>query len=350
MLIGYIPTTKLTGITNKAGHRCALANLFHSCMETILSLISTYSETRIAMMSSDGIWRRCHPVLTFFVSNYPEQVLVTCTYSGRCPKCTVPNDQLGEFRSFPPCMQAAVIDTYLLADGNATTFHLACRNARLKPVYHPFWERLLLVDIFLSITPDILHQILQGMVKHLIHWLVRVFGAAAIDTWCKAIPPNHKIMIFTKGITTLFQVSGHEHKKMCSVLLGLIIGLPIPGGWDSSCMVKAVRVLLDFLFLAQYECHTSDTLTCLQDSLSAFHDNKEVFVNLEVREQFNLPKLHGLLHYVSLIRLFGTTDNYNMEQSERLHIDFAKDAYRTTNHKDKYPQMTVWLEPREKMQ
>ena len=157
-------------------------------------------------------------------------------------------------------------------------------------------------------------------------------------------------MIFTKGITTLSWVSGHEHKKMCSVLLGLIIGLPIPGGRDSLHVVKAVCTLLDFLFLAQYKCHTSNTLTCLQDSLSAFHDNKEVFVNLEVREQFNLPKLHSLLHYTSLIRLFGTTNNYNTEQSERLHIDFAKDAYRTTNHKDKYPQMTVWLEHREKMQ
>jgi len=57
MLIGYIPTTKLTGITNKAGHRHALANLFHSCMETVLSPISTYGETGITMISSDSIWR-----------------------------------------------------------------------------------------------------------------------------------------------------------------------------------------------------------------------------------------------------------------------------------------------------
>jgi hypothetical protein len=48
--------------------------------------------------------------------------------------------------------------------------------------------------------------------------------------------------------------------------------------------------------------------------------------------------------------LFGTTDNYNTEQTERLHIDFAKDAYRATNHKDEYMQMTAWLERREKVQ
>ncbi|KAH9059234.1 hypothetical protein EDB87DRAFT_1539273, partial [Lactarius vividus] len=36
--------------------------------------------------------------------------------------------------------------------------------------------------------------------------------------------------------------------------------------------------------------------------------------------------------------------------TERLHIDFTKDAYRTTNHKDEYPQMTLWLECHEKLQ
>ena len=38
------------------------------------------------------------------------------------------------------------------------------------------------------------------------------------------------------------------------------------------------------------------------------------------------------------------------EQTEHLHIDFAKDAYRATNHKDEYKQMTMWLERREKVQ
>jgi hypothetical protein len=52
---------------------------------------------------------------------------------------------------------------------------------------------------------------------------------------------------------------------------------------------------------------------------------------------------------VTLIKLFGTTDNYNMQATERLHIDFTKDAYRATNTKDKYPQMTLWLEQKEKI-
>ena len=119
---------------------------------------------------------------------------------------------------------------------------------------------------------------------------------------------------------------------------------------DSSRVVKAVHVLLDFLFLAQFQSHTSDTLSWLEDSLVAFHNNKAIFVDLGIWEDFNILKLHGLLHYALLIRLFGTTDNYNTKQSERLHIDLVKNAYHATNHKDEYSQITVWLERRKKIQ
>ena len=270
ILVGYIPVTKLGEISNISACRRALGNLFHACMSHVLSPISAYGETGIAMMSGNAIWRQCHPIFAVFVGDYPKQVLVTCTYYGRCPKCTVAPDLLGEYKSFPLHIQSSVLDSYLLADGDIRVFHHACQKIGLKPIYHPFWEWLPLTDVFISITPDILHQLLQGMMKHLIMWLVNTFGPAAINARCKAILPNHKIMVFTKGITTLSWVSGQEHKKMCCILLGLIIDLPIPGGLDPSCVVRATHALLNFLFLAQYQSHTTTTLCRLEDALSEF--------------------------------------------------------------------------------
>jgi Plavaka transposase len=181
ILIGYIPTTKLAGITNKASRRRTVANLFHGCMRILLDPIAYIGETGVPMMSGDGVWRRCHPILAVFVGDYPKQALVTCTYNGHCPKCEVPRGCLGKYETFPSHFQSMAIDTYLLADGDVCTFHRACRNTGLKPVHHPFWERLPLTDIFLSITPDILHQLLQGMMKHLIRWLIRVFRPGEIS-------------------------------------------------------------------------------------------------------------------------------------------------------------------------
>ena len=171
MLLGYIPTTKLEGFANKTEHCRTLANLFHACMELALCPIEKCGEQGLAMMSGNGIWQRCHPIFASFIGDYPEQALVTCTYNGRCPKCLVPSDQLGKFQCFPNHDLTQAINVFQLANGDAHIFHVACHEARLKPVYHPFWQKLPLANIFLLITPDVLHQLLQGIMKHLVSWL-----------------------------------------------------------------------------------------------------------------------------------------------------------------------------------
>jgi hypothetical protein len=57
LLMGYIPTTKLEGISNKSAQCHAFANLFHSCMDVILGLIASYGETGLSIMSGDGVWQ-----------------------------------------------------------------------------------------------------------------------------------------------------------------------------------------------------------------------------------------------------------------------------------------------------
>ena len=58
--------------------------------------------------------------------------------------------------------------------------------------------------------------------------------------------------------------------------------------------------------------------------------------------------MHFLSHYTPLIKWLNTLDNFDTEYSERLHIDFTKLAYQVTNHKNELPQMTLWLEHKEK--
>ncbi|KAG1798385.1 hypothetical protein EV424DRAFT_1294096, partial [Suillus variegatus] len=147
----------------------------------------------------------------------------------------------------------------------------------------------------------------------------------------------------------LSRVSGTEHNQICRFLLGIVIGIQLPGNLNNGRLTRAIRGILDFLYLAQYPSHTDQTLVLLDDALTRFHDNKDIFLDLGIRSNFNLPKLHSFRHYVHMIKMYGTTDNYNTEYTERLHIDLTKDAYRATNHKDEYSQMTLWLERREKM-
>jgi len=60
-------------------------------------------------------------------------------------------------------------------------------------------------------------------------------------------------------------------------------------------------VLLDFVYLAQYQSHTMESIDCLQKSLAAFYDHKAIFLDLGVQKNFDLPKLHSLTYYASSI-------------------------------------------------
>jgi len=130
----------------------------------------------------------------------------------------------------------------------------------------------------------------------------------------------------------------------------MLIDAPLPNGLSNACLLRCVRAIMDFLYYSQYPIHTNTTLALMRDALNRFHTNKGIFVDLGVRDHFNIPKVHFLRHYVDLITLFGTTDNFNTQYTERLHIDYAKDAYAATNKKDEYTQMTMWLERKEKIQ
>lgn len=350
ILIAYLPTTKLEHVTNKAARRRMNANLFHSCMGRIFAPLVPASLNGIIMCSGDGIRRRNHPIVAAHAADYQDQTLVTGVKNGECPKCEIPHDQLGSNDTpLQPRNLDKILAALALADSDPARFARACADAGIKPIYHPYWALLPFLNIFDSMTPDILHQILQGNLKHLLAWLKAIFGSAELDARCERLPPNHNVRHFLHGICDLSRVTGKEHDQMCRILLGILVDLRLPNNRNASQVIAAVRAMLDFFYLAQYPVHTSETLASLDNALNRFHTHKDIFIELGVRDSFNIPKLHSLRHYSRSIKLFGSTDNYNTQATERLHIDFAKDAYRATNAKDEYPQMTVWLERREKI-
>ena len=350
ILLAYLPTTKLEHIPNKAARRRALANLFHSCMARILAPLETAAIDGMIMASGDGVKRRVHPIVASYAADYPEQTLVTCIKAGECPICDTPHDELGRNDTELRLRNLDQILAVLLSvDRDPARFMCRCRKARIKPIPHPFWMRHLFLNIFMSITPDVLHQILQGVLKHVITWIKMTVSSTELDLRCQCLPPNHNIRLFVNGISGLSKVTGKEHDEMARIFLGILLEIPLPYDQNGNRLIRAVRALLDFYYLSTYPEHTSETLASLDDALDRFHRNKDIFVDLGVRNSFNIPKLHFLRHYSMLIKYFGTTDNYNTQTTERLHIDYAKDAYRATNSKDEYPQMTIWMERKEKV-
>lgn len=354
ILLAYLPVTKFEQEPNKAKRSRMQANLFHACLRFLLSPTIEAGLQGTVMHTGDGVARRCHPLFAVHVGDYPEQCLSCCVKGKRCPSCRVDIKHLGdwvkEWISSPPLYDLEKV-LEVLGDPDNPNWTKLCEEAGIKPVYKPYWEDLPYADPFLSIAPDILHQLYQGVLKHVIEWLRKVYGDAEIDARFRRMPPNHQTHFFSKGICTLSNVTGREHADMARVILGVIIELPMKGTSQMAPLevVKAVRALLDFMYLAQYPVHSDETLTQMVNALEQFHENKDVFIDLGVRFDFNINKLHYLVHYRLIIERLGTTDNYNTEHTEQLHIPLAKTAFVFTNGKNEYSQMTLWVERKEKV-
>ena len=143
---------------------------------------------------------------------------------------------------------------------------------------------------------------------------------------------------FSEGISGVSQWTGKEVKQMQQVLICVIASL------INEHVLAAMRGLLDFIYYAQYHSHTDIILSQMQMALNTFHANKDSFIELGVHDHFNIPKIHSMLHYIQSIQYLGSTDGFNTEYPEQLHIDYAKKAYHGSSRSDYIAQMTVWLQ------
>ncbi|KAH7904630.1 hypothetical protein BJ138DRAFT_981500, partial [Hygrophoropsis aurantiaca] len=66
----------------------------------------------------------------------------------------------------------------------------------------PFWVGFPYCDIHLSITPDVLHQLYQGIFKHLVSWCQDIMNPEELDERIRTLPPAYGVRHFKNGIST----------------------------------------------------------------------------------------------------------------------------------------------------
>ncbi|KAG1789923.1 uncharacterized protein HD556DRAFT_1446500 [Suillus plorans] len=343
ILIAYLPISKLECFSRDT-RSLERYRLFHYCMTQLLEPLVSAGKDGVDVICPDSRVRRMHPILAAYVADFPEQCLVSCCMENRCPKCVVGRNDRGDMRRSAPRERDSIMEYLRQHSQGELSIERFEGELGLQAIYKPFWATLPHNDIFLGMTPDILHQLHKGVFKdHLVNWCTDIIGEEALDTHFKLMTSYAGLHHFHKGISKRKQWTGADYRELQRVFLGVIAGAV------ENRVISAVRAVLDFIYYAQYQSHTENSLARMQAALASFHANKNVFIELEVREHFNIPKIHSMVHYIDSIRLFGSADGFNTELPECLHIDLAKRAYRASNCRDYVIQMTTWLRRQESL-
>jgi hypothetical protein len=355
ILIAYLPVDKALPQSGDvaADIKCKTYQLFHDAMRVVLQPLIEAGKQGVELTDGKGEVRMVHPVIAAYVADYPEQCLVTLAKYGTCPRCQVSATELQNKPQYDARTRGftmnVIRDARLSVPGGdrkrRRKVHTKCMEKDVAGgTFDPFWVNFpLTCDIHRAMTPDILHQLYQGVVVHLIHWIQGVMTEAELDRRIRLLAPTFGVRHFKNGISALKQVSGTERKHIAKILLACLAPVMPKQG------IQACKAIIDFIYLAQYPSHDDETLGYMREALEEWEKHRNYFIDEGTREHFNIPKFHSLNHYIDSIRYLGTTDNFNTELFERLHIDFAKEGWRASNKRNHFPQMIKWLSRKEKI-
>ncbi|KZT55141.1 hypothetical protein CALCODRAFT_421366, partial [Calocera cornea HHB12733] len=212
-------------------------------------------------------------------------------------------------------------------------------------------------EIHSSMYPDVLHQLLQGVIKHLISWIKQIMGSKELDRCFQSQPPTHGIPQYKDGFPDFARLTGKEVKDIFRVLPGAICGSEAlqRKGDDGLSVMKATCAMADFYYFATFPVHSDQSLPLMRKALLLFHKHKTGFTNLGtivLENPFCLPKLHSLVHYVWAVVEAGALAGFDTQLSERLHSNMAKKPFRSSSRRVETAtqEMALWVERQEAMQ
>ena len=168
ILVGLIPCPP----------KCAthIHEAWHSVVGTVLSQLRHLDITGpdLKWDCADGFQRQCYPLLAAWVGDYPEQVMVVQVSSCSRPMCQIPKGAPMGNSTFRPLNNSRNEHIYseLLEDNNLNALH----TLGVHPIRNQLWKYPL-CNVYRLWQPGELHQLLLGLVKDLLHWLLKYLKA-----------------------------------------------------------------------------------------------------------------------------------------------------------------------------
>ncbi|KAG1789210.1 uncharacterized protein HD556DRAFT_1244286, partial [Suillus plorans] len=309
------------------------ARLWHKCVDLVCANLKLAAKTGCFMTDPSKLIRYAFTPLVAHVCDLPEACMIATVSKNASPLTMALQENFGDGVLYPPrtgqhtlqliCEISKTIDVWDL-----DKFQKAAKVVNLSGVHMPYWRDWMFACPSVFLAGEILHTCLKFFADHPLNWTKEVVGKPELDarfiTQHKRVGTRH----FTKGITHVNQMTGREHRDIQRTIVASIAGAAPPR------FIRALRALIEFIYLAQNPVHSADTLLSMTQALSDFHAFKDAIIEAKVRrgkkgskEDFFIPKLELLQSFRGTVERLGTLMQFSADMTERLLITHCKDLF-----------------------
>jgi hypothetical protein len=327
--------------------------LYHDSVAFVVEPLKIAARIGIMLSDPAGNSQYCFTPLASCIVDTPEACTIACVRGKTSPTTLANYTHFGDPLRHPPRTKATTLASIAAVEtdpNDLQAYFKACAKDRLNGVQKPFWDDWERSDPANFLTPEPLHHWHREFYDHDIRWCMNAVGNAEIDFRFSIMQPITGQRHFAKGITTLKQVTGRVQRDLQHYIIGVIAGAA-PAG-----VVRAVRALMDFRYLAQAPIINDDGCKAIQRALSEFHRYKQSIIAAGARcgesgnvlEHWQIPKLELMQSVVPSIPDSSPAIQWTADTTERAHIDLIKDPASSTNNREYEAQICRALDRLEK--
>ncbi|KAG1741214.1 hypothetical protein EDD22DRAFT_744744, partial [Suillus occidentalis] len=328
MLTALLPILKYLH-PNQRMHGMLEDHLVHKCLSIVLKPLMIAAEVGIMMSDPVGNVQHCFTPLAAYIVDTPEAAMLVCMRGKTSPFTMALYLQFGDHFQHPAhtrVITLAQLASITVDPNNLEAYFEACAEHQLNGVHAPFWKGYPHADPSIFLMPEPLHHWHKEFFDHDLQWCLKVVGAQELDFRFSILQPITGYRHFTGGTSKLKQVTGRVHRDIQCYIVGLISGVA------PRRFVIAIRALMDVRYLAQCPAPDDDLLSCIDQSLLTFHENKNVIMTLGARmgakkliDNWFIPKLELLQSITSSTCKVGTLIQWSADATEHAHVSEIKD-------------------------
>ncbi|KAG1873059.1 hypothetical protein DFJ58DRAFT_713602 [Suillus subalutaceus] len=295
-----------TFIVNSDFQTLLRSRLWHKCMDLVCSNLKVAARVGEYMVDPSARLRYCFTPLISHIADLPEQLMIACSLCNR-------------------------VDPWDLI-----IFLREAKKLHLSGVHLPFWRNWRFCNPAKFLTPEILHTLHKFFFDHVLKWIKQVMGHE-LDIRFKSHHKRTGVRHFSGGVSHVNQMTGREHRDIQRTIVPTLWGMASPG------FIRAVRAMIDFIYLAQNPLHTESSIASMIQALRDFHDHKQAIIDAEARQgkggakdDFFIPKLELMQNFARAIFNVGSLLQWTADRDFILQIARILDREETIRLFDLY--------------